>query len=280
MLGFLSPDHFSSPQQFRFPMSTSPGVSSRYHPIQARESDSVLRYAFALMISVMLHSAVWHFGHTITPVSTPLPKPPVSIEVVMVTPPRPIELPKPPTPPAAEKPVTRVEVKPTPPPPVSPPKPKPAPLPKRVPEPKKPVVVHQSTPVQQPAPVIPAESIPAPPPVMAAPAPAPVAPPAPARPVPEAFTEARHDAAYLNNPRPEYPAMARRRSLEGKVVLKVQVLASGQPGQMQVETGSGHEMLDEAALETVRHWRFVPAKRGDKAVDSWVRVPIVFKLSH
>ena len=74
--------------------------------------------------------------------------------------------------------------------------------------------------------------------------------------------------------------MARRRSLEGKVVLKVQVLASGQPGQMQVETGSGHEMLDEAALETVRHWRFVPAKRGDKAVDSWVRVPIVFKLSH
>lgn len=128
-------------------------------------------------------------------------------------------------------------------------------------------------PLQQAAPVLAVA------PVEVAPAP-PAAPVVRAEPKPEPFTEARADAAYLNNPRPEYPAMARRRFLEGRVIMKVQVMASGHPGQVLIDTGSGHEILDEAALETVRQWRFVPAKRGDKAVDSWVKVPIVFKLNN
>ena len=85
-------------------------------------------------------------------------------------------------------------------------------------------------------------------------------------------------AAYLHNPRPEYPPMAKRREWEGRVILKVRVLASGSAGEVSVATSSGHDILDESALEAVKHWRFIPAKRGGQPVDSWVNVPLNFSL--
>ena len=86
------------------------------------------------------------------------------------------------------------------------------------------------------------------------------------------------NAAYLHNPKPLYPAMAKRQQWEGKVILKVKVLASGAASEVSIQTTSGHEILDEAALEAVRQWHFVPAKRGGQPVDSWVGVPINFNL--
>ena len=72
--------------------------------------------------------------------------------------------------------------------------------------------------------------------------------------------------------------MAKRRQWEGKVILKVRVLADGKASQVSIATSSGHEVLDEAALEAVSQWHFVPAKRGGQAVESWVNVPINFNL--
>lgn len=69
-----------------------------------------------------------------------------------------------------------------------------------------------------------------------------------------------------------------RRQWEGKVVLKVRVLADGTVAAVTVATSSGHEVLDEAALEAVRAWHFVPAKQGGKTVESTVNVPINFNL--
>jgi protein TonB len=85
-------------------------------------------------------------------------------------------------------------------------------------------------------------------------------------------------AAYLHNPKPEYPPMAKRREWEGRVILKVRVLASGTAGEVSIATSSGHDILDESALEAVKHWRFIPAKRGGQPVDSWVNVPLNFSL--
>ncbi len=255
-------------------MSFSNSVSSCHPPIDTEGPRTVLRYVLALTISAALHAVFWQLRHTVDSSTIIRTKPPATIDVVMVTPPRRIEQPPPP---AQIKPIPPEPVKP-PPPPV-PPRTKPAIPPKKAPVLPRPVALPKVAPVQQSAPVIAVAPTTAPAPIVPAPAPVP-APVVPVQPKAESYTEARHDAAYLNNPKPEYPAMARRRSLEGKVILKVQVMASGQPGQIAVETGSGYEVLDEAAQETVKHWRFVPAKRGDKAVDSWVRVPIFFKLSH
>jgi protein TonB len=95
----------------------------------------------------------------------------------------------------------------------------------------------------------------------------------------QAYEGPKVNAAYLHNPRPDYPEMAKRRQWEGKVILRVQVLASGRAGQVTVAGSSGHEILDEAALESVRNWHFVPARRGDQPVDSVVNVPINFNLN-
>lgn len=48
--------------------------------------------------------------------------------------------------------------------------------------------------------------------------------------------------------------------------------------QVSVASSSGHDLLDDAAVEAVNHWHFVPAKRGGQPVDSWVNVPINFNL--
>lgn len=86
------------------------------------------------------------------------------------------------------------------------------------------------------------------------------------------------DAAYLKNPQPRYPMSARRRGEQGTVLLKVLVTSEGSAGTVNVQTSSGSTALDDAALEAVRKWRFVPAKRGAQPVEAWHLVPIVFKL--
>jgi protein TonB len=47
---------------------------------------------------------------------------------------------------------------------------------------------------------------------------------------------------------------------------------------VELERSSGSTHLDTAALETVKGWRFNPARRGTEAVEGWVLVPIVFRL--
>lgn len=106
-------------------------------------------------------------------------------------------------------------------------------------------------------------------------APAPPAPPAPV-----AVTQPRFDADYLSNPAPIYPALSRRMGEEGKVVLRVFVEPPGRPVQIELKTSSNSPRLDQAALEAVWRWKFIPAKRGDEAVAAWVLVPVVFTLKH
>lgn len=94
----------------------------------------------------------------------------------------------------------------------------------------------------------------------------------------EPLVQARSDIASLNNPRPVYPHAARLQGIEGRVLLLAHVLADGRCADVQLQQTSGHAQLDEAALNAVRRWRFIPAYRGQDAVDSRVIVPIRFRL--
>jgi protein TonB len=86
------------------------------------------------------------------------------------------------------------------------------------------------------------------------------------------------NAAYLNNPAPHYPSVSRRLGEQGLVLLRVQVTADGTAGSVELQTGSGSSRLDQAALEAVQKWQFVPAKRGDQPVSASVVVPVRFSL--
>lgn len=94
----------------------------------------------------------------------------------------------------------------------------------------------------------------------------------------EPLVESRYDVRSLNNPKPPYPLAARRRGIEGRVVLHAHVLEGGQCAEVRLKQSSGYELLDASAIETVKHWRFIPALRGETAVASWVEIPITFRL--
>lgn len=89
--------------------------------------------------------------------------------------------------------------------------------------------------------------------------------------------EPDYQASYLNN-RLTYPLAARRMGIQGRVILNVEVLAEGIVGQINIQHSSGHEVLDQAALESVRHWRFIAARHGGVAFTRWFTVPIQFSL--
>jgi periplasmic protein TonB len=93
------------------------------------------------------------------------------------------------------------------------------------------------------------------------------------------ITPPQFGAAYLNNPKPIYPAFARRTGIEGTVMLKVLVSREGDPVKIDVAKSSGFNIFDIAAVDAVKKWRFVPARKGDKSIEEWVLVPIAFRLN-
>lgn len=138
-------------------------------------------------------------------------------------------------------------------------------------------VVH-AAPAAEPAPASPAPAVEA---VASVSEPVP-APPAPVAAVPAPVTAAQPDPATLQEhqvvarvatPRPatkadygwlaeslhrriielrHYPSTARLNGWEGKVVLKVSIRQDGQLKDVEVVKSSGHESLDQAAMEAVR----------------------------
>ncbi|MBA2676675.1 energy transducer TonB, partial [Ramlibacter sp.] len=123
---------------------------------------------------------------------------------------------------------------------------------------------------QPPAPPIAAPVAPAPAP------PAPATPPAP--PAPPKVELPSSDADYLQNPKPAYPPMSRRMGEQGKVVLRVLIGADGNAQKAEIKQSSGFDRLDQAGLQTVQKWRYVPGKRNGVPEAMWFDVPINFVL--
>lgn len=80
------------------------------------------------------------------------------------------------------------------------------------------------------------------------------------------------------NPPPVYPERARRRGVEGRLVLAVKVSARGLAQKVKVKKSSGSKILDWAAQDAVEKWKFVPAMRAKIPVPGEVDVTVVFKL--
>lgn len=83
---------------------------------------------------------------------------------------------------------------------------------------------------------------------------------------------------YQLNPPPHYPRLARRRGLEGVVLLEALIDISGRVAELRLFTPSGHPVLDRAALKAVRGWRFSPGAIGGNRQEMWVKIPVCFQL--
>lgn len=77
---------------------------------------------------------------------------------------------------------------------------------------------------------------------------------------------------------PFYPFTARRRGVEGRVVLKFIVKADGSVGTIEVVEASPRGVFEQAAVEAVKQWKFNPASKDGEPVNCWIIQPIRFKL--
>lgn len=78
---------------------------------------------------------------------------------------------------------------------------------------------------------------------------------------------------------PKYPPQAVRQHMTGKVLLKVLVGVDGSPEEVTVEKSSGSRLLDQAAIEAVKNWKFNAGSKGGKPSRGYALVPIEFNLN-
>ena len=81
----------------------------------------------------------------------------------------------------------------------------------------------------------------------------------------------------LREVKADYTDEARRRNIEGEVVLEIVVRRDGSVSDIKVMNGLGMG-LNERAVAAVRQWQFAPAKRLGTPVDVIVEVAVEFKL--
>lgn len=86
-------------------------------------------------------------------------------------------------------------------------------------------------------------------------------------------------AQVVSRSTPTYPRTARRKGIEGRVIVAVTVSTSGKISSSSVSQSSSNSSLDAAALKAARKFRFSPAKNGlGQAVAVRKSIPFTFKL--
>jgi len=87
------------------------------------------------------------------------------------------------------------------------------------------------------------------------------------------------DAEALTTTPPTYPKAAFDQGLSGKVVLRVEVDASGKVGNVRVLSSTPAGVFDAASVAAAKGWTFQPARRNGTAVASALKIPMTFELN-
>ncbi|MEK6689791.1 MAG: energy transducer TonB [Nitrospirota bacterium] len=69
-----------------------------------------------------------------------------------------------------------------------------------------------------------------------------------------------------------YPWLARKKGIEGKVVLRFRVMQDGMVKEIELVESSGFEILDKVSVETIKRSAPLPYING------WIEIPLVFRL--
>lgn len=85
--------------------------------------------------------------------------------------------------------------------------------------------------------------------------------------------------SFLSRPtQPRYPRMARRRGIEGVTTYEVWLDENGSQIKQILISSSGELLLDKAALNAIKRWRFSPHTINGTEVAHRVKIPVRFKL--
>ena len=75
---------------------------------------------------------------------------------------------------------------------------------------------------------------------------------------------------------PKYPRVSRKRGERGKVLVRVFINRDGSSEKVEIEQSSGFNRLDQAAMDSAKKCRFIPAKRNGKPVKTLATIPYTF----
>lgn len=75
-----------------------------------------------------------------------------------------------------------------------------------------------------------------------------------------------------------YPPLLRDAGVGGTAVVWILIDEDGTVIKAQLKSSSGHEALDQAALDAGKLMRFTPALNRDQRVKVWIELPIVFTM--
>lgn len=90
-----------------------------------------------------------------------------------------------------------------------------------------------------------------------------------------ADTKAHVDASGANL-QPAYPETALPTRESGAVLVSAKVRDDGTVRSVRLAQSSGFNDLDNAAVNAVNGWKFVPATKDGNPVEDWATVQIVF----
>lgn len=82
----------------------------------------------------------------------------------------------------------------------------------------------------------------------------------------------------IHSPFPAYPPELLARRIQATVVLRLKIGADGTVAEAAVHRTSGYEAMDQAALAGVKSWKFKPAMKNGKSVETIVRKPFTFEI--
>ncbi len=86
-----------------------------------------------------------------------------------------------------------------------------------------------------------------------------------------------HAARILNRVQPQYPPLARQTRISGTVRLHAIISKDGSIQQLEVI--SGHPLLQQAALDAVRQWRYQPTLLNGEPVEVDTTIDVIFSLN-
>ena len=75
---------------------------------------------------------------------------------------------------------------------------------------------------------------------------------------------------------PKYPRVSRKRGERGRVLIRVFINRDGSSEKVELEQSSGFNRLDQAAMDSAKKCRFIPAKRNGKPVKTLATIPYTF----
>ena len=93
-------------------------------------------------------------------------------------------------------------------------------------------------------------------------------------------SSATYKIGSAKNPHPTYPLIARKKGWEGRVLIQAEIDREGNVSEIKVLESSGFNVLDNASLETLKKWKFTPAKIGNKFVDDTINIPVKFLIKN